>query len=141
MRKMVMKRFLILAGGWFLTVVGAILTPIPMPLPFPFPIGITMLLVGLSILTTHSKPFRRGVQYIRHHNGWLSRGLETVAKWTSRAVAATVHRLTHRRDGKLSRSFAKVATRSCEVMTNMVDRTSPHAHGRRARMRARRDVI
>jgi hypothetical protein len=141
MRKMVMKRYLILAGGWFLTAVGAILTPIPMPLPFPFPIGITMLLVGLSILTTHSKPFRRAVQYVRHHNGWLSRGLETVARWTSTAVHQTVRRLTHRRDGKLSRGFAKAATRSCEVMTNMVDRTSPHAHGRKARMQSRKNPV
>src|ERR1700678_1942743 len=59
-RERVMKKFLILAGGWSMTVVGAILTPIPMPLPFPFPIGITLLLVGCAVLTTHSKSFRRG---------------------------------------------------------------------------------
>jgi hypothetical protein len=133
-----MKRLLILVGGWFLTVVGAILTPIPMPLPFPFPIGITMLLVGLSVLTTHSKPFRRGIQYIRHHNGWFSHGLEKAATWTSDVVEKLAHRITRNRDGKLSRGCANMAKRSAEVMTNMVDRTSPHAHGRRARMQARK---
>ncbi len=133
-----MKKFLILAGGWIITIVGAILTPIPMPLPFPFPIGITMFLVGCAILTTHSKTFRRGVQYVRHHNVWLSRGLEFIAKHTSDIVEKMAHRFTHRREGRFSRGFATIARRSCELMRNMVHRTSPHAHGRHARMRARR---
>lgn len=120
-----------------MTIVGAILTPIPMPLPFPFPIGISMLLIGCAILTTHSKTFRRAVQYIRHHNRWLSRGLEFVAKHTSDLVEKTAHRFTHRRDGRLSRGFANIARRASAVMRNMVHRTRPHAHGRRARMRSR----
>jgi hypothetical protein len=102
----VMKKFLILAGGWFLTIVGGILTPIPLPLPFP--LGIMMFLVGCAILTTHSKPFRRAVQYIRHHNGWLSRALE---------------KLTHR------------APQRVKVMEAV---TRPVALGRKARMQARR---
>lgn len=100
-----MKKFLILAGGWTVTVVGGILTPIPLPLPFP--LGIMMFLVGCAILTTHSKTFRRGVQYIRHHNAWLSHGLEAITKRAPQRVKAMVHR------------------------------TRPLAHGRRARMRAR----
>jgi hypothetical protein len=102
----VMKKFLILAGGWFLTIVGGILTPIPLPLPFP--LGIMMFLVGCAILTTHSKPFRRGVQYVRHHNGWLSRGLEKL-----------IHRAPER-------------VKTMEVVTR------PVAMGRKARMQARR---
>lgn len=132
-----MKKYLILVGAWIMTIIGAILTPIPMPLPFPFPIGITMLLVGCAILTTHSKSFRRAVQYVRHHNAWLSRGLEWVTKHTSDIVEKTAHRLTHRRDGKLSRGFASSATRASAVMRNMVQRTRPTAHSRHARMRAR----
>ena len=132
-----MKKFLILAGGWFMTVIGAILTPIPMPLPFPFPIGITMLLVGCAILTTHSKPFRRGIQYIRHHKGWLSRGLEAVARHVPSVVEKTVHRCVKHRDGKFSRGLKTMATRLPELLANMIHRTSPHAHGRRARMRSR----
>ncbi|HEY3637973.1 MAG TPA: hypothetical protein VGK90_07445 [Rhizomicrobium sp.] len=101
-----MKKFLILAGGWFLTIVGGILTPIPLPLPFP--LGIMMFLVGCAILTTHSKPFRRWVQYVRHHNGWLSRGFE---------------KLTHR---------APQRVKTMEAVTR------PVALGRKARMQARR---
>ncbi len=101
-----MKKFLILAAGWSVTVVGALLTPIPLPLPFP--LGIMMFLVGCAILTTHSKPFRRAIQYLRHHHGWLSRGLETLTK----------------------RAPSRV--KSMEAMTR------PLAHGRHARMRARR---
>lgn len=132
-----MKKYLILAGGWSMTIVGGILTPIPMPLPFPFPIGITMLLVGCSILTTHSKTFRRAIQYIRHHNGWLSRGLEFVTKHTSDIVEKVAHRFTQRRDGRFSRGFASIAHRSCAFMRQLVHRTNPHAFGRRARMRSR----
>ena len=73
-----MKKILILAGGWVLTGVGALLTPIPVPLPFP--VGIMLFLVGCAILTAHSKPFRRSVQRLRHENGWLSRALETVTR-------------------------------------------------------------
>ena len=101
-----MKRFLILAGGWTITVVGAVLTPIPLPLPFP--LGIMMFLVGCAILTTHSKPFRRGVQYIRHHNAWLSRALE------------------------------KITHRAPQRVKTMEYRTRPIAFGRHARRRAGR---
>ena len=73
-----MKKTLVLAGGWLLTIVGALLTPIPLPLPFP--LGIMIFLVGCAILTTHSKAFRRWVQHLRHNNGWLSRGLEFVTR-------------------------------------------------------------
>ncbi len=106
-----MKKFLILAGGWIITIVGGILTPIPLPLPFPFPIGIMMFLVGCAILTTHSKTFRRGVQYVRHHNAWLSRGLESIAKHTSDIVEKMAHRFTHQREGRFSRGFATIAGR------------------------------
>lgn len=133
-----MKRLLILTGGWIMTVVGAILTPVPMPLPFPFPIGITMFLVGCAVLTTHSKVFRRGVQYIRHHNAWLSRGLEFVARHTSGIVEKMAHSVVQRRDGPFVRWCAATARRASETMTHMVHRTSPAAHGRHARMRARR---
>jgi len=100
-----MKKLLILTGGWIITVVGAILTPIPLPLPFP--VGIMMFLLGCAILTTHSKPFRRWVQHLRHHNDWLSRGLEFVTRRAPNRV------------------------KTLEAVTR------PVALGRRARMRAR----
>ncbi|MGH6878771.1 MAG: hypothetical protein ACREHV_15525 [Rhizomicrobium sp.] len=103
-----MKKILILAGGWTITVVGALLTPLPLPLPFP--VGIMLFLVGCAILTTHSKPFRRWVQHLRHRNGWLSRGLEI---------------LTRRAPGRVK---------------TMEAATRPVALGRHARMRARRSA-
>jgi hypothetical protein len=107
-----------------------------MPLPFPFPIGITMFLVGCAILTTHSKTFRRGVQYIRHHNGWLSRGLETIARRGHEIAENLVQRIRHR-EGRMWRAFRAMLKRLPEIVATMVHRTRPSAHGRRARMRAR----
>jgi hypothetical protein len=142
-RELVMKKFLILAGGWSMTVVGAILTPLPMPLPFPFPIGITMLLVGFAVLTTHSKSFRRGIQYVRHHNGWLSRGLEWVARHTTEVIEKVAHRYTKSRDGWLARKVHWLGTHLPATVRKMVHRTAPYAHGRKARMRSRNagDVV
>jgi hypothetical protein len=101
-----MKKILILTGGWITTIVGALLTPIPLPLPFP--LGIMMFLVGCAILTTHSKPFRRWVQHIRHRNGWLSRGLEFITR------------------------------RAPNQVRTMEASTRPVALGRKARMQSRR---
>ncbi|HWU26767.1 MAG TPA: hypothetical protein VN154_10235 [Rhizomicrobium sp.] len=133
-----MKKILILTGGWVVTAVGAILTPIPMPLPFPFPIGITMFLVGCGILTTHSKTFRRGIQYVRHRNGWLSRGLEKIAGHAPGMMERVVQRFLRNRDGRFSHWLRSRTRRLTEIVIGMVQRTSPHAHSRRARMRARR---
>lgn len=101
-----MKRILIMAGGWTITVVGALVTSIPVPLPFP--VGIMLFLIGCAILTTHSKPFRRLVQQLRHRNGWLSNGLEILTRRAPRQVKT------------------------------MEAATRPVALGRKARMRARR---
>jgi hypothetical protein len=81
---MTVQKFLILAGGWFITVIGALLTPIPLPLPFP--VGIMLFLIGCAILTTHSKMFRRMVQRMRHRNDWLSHGLEYITRRAPRRV-------------------------------------------------------
>jgi hypothetical protein len=84
MTRIAMKKFLILTGGWVVTIVGLLLTPIPLPLPFP--LGIIVFLLGCAILTAHSKAFRRLVQQLRHRNGWLSRGLEFVTRRAPRQV-------------------------------------------------------
>jgi hypothetical protein len=87
---MTVQKFLILAGGWIVTAVGALLTPLPLPLPFP--VGIMLFLIGCAILTTHSKMFRRWIQHLRHRNSWLSRGLEYITKRAPAQVKAMVHR-------------------------------------------------
>ena len=79
-----MRKLLILASGWALTVVGAILTP--MPIPLPFPVGATIFLVGCAILTTHSKRFRRWVQHLRHRSARVSRSLEYLTRRAPRQV-------------------------------------------------------
>jgi hypothetical protein len=131
-----MKRALILAGGWIVTVIGLILTPIPMPLPFPFPIGITMFLVGCAILTTHSKTFRRAIQYVRHHNAWLCRGLDAIALRAPQISDALAQRLA-RSEGAVARWFRGFLASTVAIVTGMIDKTRPTAHGRKARMRDR----
>lgn len=104
-----MKKFLILAGGWIVTLAGAVVTSLPVPMPFP--VGITLFLAGCAILTAHSKAFRRGVQYLRHHHAWLSQALDSAS----------------------ARAPARVRA--------LMQRTRPLAFGRRARIRARGDVV
>jgi hypothetical protein len=99
-----MKRILILAGGWITFVCGVLLLPIPLPLPFPA--GPVLVLIGCAILTTHSKPFRRGVQKLRFRFGWISRVMD------------------------------KLTRRAPRMVKIMVQRTSPVALERRARLQA-----
>jgi hypothetical protein len=104
-----MKRFFILSGGWLTFVLGVLLLPVPLPLPFPA--GPVLVLIGCAILTTHSKPFRRGVQKLRFRYGWVSR---------------TLDKLTHR---------------SPRMVKTMVARTSPVALERQARAQTPRPEI
>ena len=68
-----MRKFLLLACGWCLVVVGLVLTPAPVPIPL---IGVLPLLIGCAILTAHSKNFRRGLQRVRHRYAFVSHWLE-----------------------------------------------------------------
>ena len=94
-----------LALGWVLVVIGVVLLPAPVPVPL---IGVMPILVGLAILTTHSKPVRRRLQYARHKFEWLSR------------------------------TFERFAHRAPQMVKHMIRRTNPIAHVRLARMRAHR---
>jgi hypothetical protein len=106
-----MRKILILAGGWMLTVAGALLTP--MPLPLPFPVGATIFLVGCAILTTHSKRFRRWVQHLRHRNAWVSRTLEYLTRRAPRQVK-TMEAIT--RPNALGRKARLEARRTAHCM-------------------------
>jgi|SRR6185312_253315 len=105
-RNGVVQKTVWLSLGWVLVVVGLILLPAPIPVPF---IGMMPLLIGLAILTTHSKNMRRRLQYIRHRFDWLSCRLDDFA-----------HRVP-------------------EMVKSMIHRTRPHAIHRHARIQARRD--
>jgi hypothetical protein len=72
-------------------------------------IGIMPLLIGLAILTTHSKPVRRRLQFARHRFDWLSR------------------------------AFDRFAHRGPAMVKAMIHRTRPHAVLRHERLRDRRD--
>jgi hypothetical protein len=95
-----------LAVGWSLVVIGLVLLPAPIPVPL---IGMMPLLIGLAILTTHSKTMRRRLQHIRHRFDWLSRLFDSFA-----------HRVP-------------------QMVKSMIHRTRPHAIHRRTRMQARRE--
>jgi hypothetical protein len=92
--------------GWVLVVIGLVLLPAPIPVPL---IGIMPLLIGLAILTTHSKPVRRRLQFARHKFDWLSR------------------------------AFDRFAHRGPEMVKNMIHRTRPIALHRHARRQEWRD--
>jgi putative transmembrane protein PGPGW len=92
--------------GWVLVVVGIVLLPAPIPVPL---IGVMPILIGLAILTTHSKNMRRRLQYTRHRFDWLSRRLDSFA-----------HRVP-------------------EMVKSMIHRTRPHAIHRHTRIQSRRD--
>ena len=95
---MTIQKLLILAGGWFLVVAGILISPIPVPVPFP--VGLTVSLIGCTILTTHSKMVRRFIQRLRHRNNWLSRALEY---FTKRAPAQVKHMVRRTRPAVLFR--------------------------------------
>jgi hypothetical protein len=92
--------------GWALVVIGVVLLPAPIPVPL---IGVMPLLIGLAILTTHSKSMRRRLQYARHRFDWISR------------------------------VFDRLAHRVPMMVKSMIHRTRPHAIHRRARLQAHRD--
>jgi hypothetical protein len=104
-RKSVVHRVFWLTLGWGLVAVGALLLFVPIPVPL---IGIMPLLIGLALLTTHSKPVRRRLQFARHRFDWLSR------------------------------TFDRFAHRAPQMVKHMIRRTNPIAHVRLARMRAHR---
>lgn len=81
---------------------------LPVPLPLPFPAGPVLVLLGCGILTPHSKSFRRGVQRMRFRHGWVSRGMD------------------------------KFSRRAPRMVKSMVDRTSPLALERHARLQSAR---
>jgi hypothetical protein len=101
----VVQKTVWLACGWVLVAIGVVLLPAPVPVPL---IGVMPILVGLAILTTHSKPVRRRLQYARHRFEWLSR------------------------------TFERFAHRAPQMVKHMIRRTNPIAHVRLARMRAHR---
>jgi hypothetical protein len=104
-RKSVVHRVFWLTLGWGLVGVGALLLFVPIPVPL---IGIMPLLIGLALLTTHSKPVRRRLQFARHRFEWLSH------------------------------AFDRFAHRAPQMVKHMIRRTNPIAHVRLARMRAHR---
>lgn len=100
------QRMLWLSVGWVLVALGTVLLFVPIPVPF---IGVMPILIGLAILTTHSKAVRRRLQFARHRFEWLSRG------------------------------FDKFAHRGPEMVKSMIHRTRPLAILRHARLRAHRE--
>src|ERR1041384_2973360 len=102
----VMPKAFWLVCGWVLVGIGIVLLPAPIPVPL---IGVMPILIGLAILTTHSKRVRRWLQFGRHRFEWLSR------------------------------TFDRFAHRAPVMVKSMIRRTRPLAILRHARLRAHRD--
>jgi uncharacterized membrane protein YbaN (DUF454 family) len=95
-----MRKIILLIVGWFLVVVGLILTPAPIPIPL---IGIVPLLVGCAILSANSKNFRRMLQRLRQRFSFLSRWLEDVRHRMPRDVKTMIRRTNPRALFRLAR--------------------------------------
>ena len=85
-----MRKLLFIALGWMVLVAGVLISPLPVPLPFP--VGAVLILIGCAILTTHSKPFRRLLQYARHRYHWLDRSIQFFGRRSPQSVKEMVSR-------------------------------------------------
>lgn len=83
-----MRKLFMAALGAVLMAAGLLMSP----LPVPFPVGVGTFLIGCTILITHSKSFRRFVQYLRHRNDWLSRALDFVTLRAPEKVKSIMHK-------------------------------------------------
>ncbi len=84
-----MRRILILAAGWVLTVFGAVLCVTPVPIPL---IGLLPFSAGLAILIHYSRTMRRAVQRARHRVRWFSYMLEHFARRAPKGIGKILHR-------------------------------------------------
>jgi len=85
-----LRQLLFLMMGWAALIVGLLILPLPVLLPFP--VGVVLVLVGLAVLSAHSRMFRQFVRQARHRHLWLSRGFETFGARAPRSVKTMVHR-------------------------------------------------
>ena len=102
----IVQKILWLVCGWMLVAAGSVLLFVPIPVPL---VGVMPILIGLAILTTHSKPVRRRLQFARHRFDWLSH------------------------------AFERFAHRTPLMVKSMIRRTRPRAILRHARLRAHRE--
>ena len=84
-----MRKILLLAAGWLLTLIGIVVTPMPIPIPL---IGLLPLLAGLAILINNSRTMRRAIQRVRHRVRWLSYMIEHGAHRLPKSIARILHR-------------------------------------------------
>ncbi len=84
-----LRKYLILAAGWLLTIVGIVLTPMPIPIPL---IGVLPLMAGLAILINNSRAMRRAIQRVRHRVRWFSFMIEHAAHRLPRKIGQILHR-------------------------------------------------
>ena len=84
-----LRRLLILAAGWVLTVFGAVLCVTPVPIPL---IGLVPFSAGLAILIHYSRTMRRAVQRARHRVRWFSYMLEHATRRGPKVIGRILHR-------------------------------------------------
>ena len=90
MRWVRLRELLLVLAGWLIMAFGLVLLSIPVPLPVP--VSPVLMLIGVAVLTAHSRLFRRWLRLTRHRHSWLSRGLETVGARAPRSIKAMVYR-------------------------------------------------
>ncbi len=84
-----MRKILLLALGWLLTVFGAVLCVTPVPVPL---IGLLPLGAGLALLIENSRTMRRAIQRLRHRVRWFSHMLEHFTRRGPKVIGRILHR-------------------------------------------------
>jgi len=92
-----MRKLIVITGGWGLLAAGTILMVAPVPVPL---VGTIPVLAGAAILSANSKPFRRRIQRLRHRfaffSHWLERFLHRAPKLVKVMIRRTRPHALHR---------------------------------------------
>ena len=90
MRWVRLRQLLFVMAGWLILTLGLLVLSIPVPLPFP--LSPVLMLIGIAVLSAHSRAFRHWLRLTRHRHLWLSRWFDLFGEHAPRAVRTMVHR-------------------------------------------------
>lgn len=93
------KKWGMLGIGWFLTISGAIITPLPPPFAF----GFVLLGIGLFILSSRSRFVRRAIQKARDRYPGFSKRMEAVRPRLPRGMHGLIEHTSPRPFQRLRR--------------------------------------
>ncbi len=90
MRWVRLQQLMLVLAGWLILTLGLLVMAIPVLLPFP--VSPVLILIGVAMLSGHSRQFRHWLRLTRHRHSWLSRSFETFGAYSPHAVKTMLHR-------------------------------------------------